>query len=396
MTRQIRHPHRRSEAGFTVAEMLISTGIMVTVTAATFSLMNPAQGMYAAQPEVMDMQQRLRIGVETLAKDLTMAGAGTYSGSMTGSLGNYFAPILPFRTGNVSKDPAGSYFTDRITIMYVPPTSAQTTIADPMPSVSAELKVTAQSGCPSGDSLCGFKDGMTVMIMDPSGAFDTFTITNVQSSALHLQHRGEDLNQQYNTGSYISQIANYTYWLKTDTVAGNYQLMRYDGNLTDVPIIDNVVGLSFEYYGEPSPPQLRPGLTPPTTYGPNPPLLGANNAADNWGAGENCSFTLSNGLQVPRLSWLGSGNSGLVKLTEAQLKDGPWCPDSAASGRYDADLLRIRKVRVVLRVQVASERFRGPTGPLFVRGGTSAGGERYLPDQEIRFDVAARNLNLGR
>jgi hypothetical protein len=396
MTRQIRRTSRRRQCGFTVVEMMVAMGIMMAVTAATFTLMNPAQGMFAAQPEVMDMQQRLRIGVETLHKDLLMAGAGTYSGSMTGSLGNYFAPILPFRTGNVSADPVGSYFTDRITIMYVPPTSAQTSIADPMPAQSAELKVTAQPGCPSSDDLCGFKNGMTVLIMDPSGAFDTFTITNVQSNALHLQHRGEDLNQQYSTGSYIAQIANYTYWLKTDTVAGNYQLMRYDGNQTDVPIVDNVVGLSFEYYGDPSPPQLRPGTVPPTTYGPNPPLLGADNAADNWGASENCAFMVSSGLQVPRLAWLGAGNSGLVRLTQAQLTDGPWCPDSAAVGRYDADLLRIRKVRVSLKVQVGNASFRGPAGTLFTRAGTSTGGERFLPDQEIKFDVAARNLNLGR
>jgi hypothetical protein len=358
--------------------------------------MDPAQGMFAAQPEVMDMQQRLRIGVDTLSKDIMMAGAGTYSGSMTGSLANYFAPILPYRVGNTSPDPMQTYYTDRVTVMYVPPTSAQTTIDDPMPTVSAEIKVTEEPGCPTSDDLCGFKEGMTVLIMDDTGSWDTFTITNVQSSALHLQHRGEDLNKPYGHGSYISQIAMYTYWLKTDTVANNYQLMRYDGNVTDVPIADNVVGLSFEYYGEPSPPQLRPGLTPATTYGAAPPALGVNNSADSWGAGENCAFTLSAGAQVPRLAWLGDGNDGLVKLTQAQLTDGPWCPDATSPNRYDADLLRVRKVRVTLRVQVANPAYRGPTGTLFARGGTSRGGERYLPDQELKFDITPRNVNLGR
>jgi hypothetical protein len=386
----------RADNGFTMLEMLISTGIMMVVTAATFALMDPAQGMFAAQPEVSDMQQRLRVGVDTLTKDLMMAGAGTYSGSMTGALTNYFAPIMPYRVGNTTPDPAQSFFTDRITIMYVPSTSAQTSISDPMPMPSAELKVSEQPGCPAGDELCGFKENMTVMIMDDSGFWDTFTITEVQESALHLQHRGDDLNKAYPAGSYISQIAMYTYWLKTDTVAGTYQLMRYDGNLTDVPIAENVVGMSFEYYGEPSPPQMRPGQIPVTTYGPKPPALGVDAGADSWGAGENCAFSISAGTQVPRLSWLGDGNDGLVKLTQAQLTDGPWCPDSAAAGRYDADLLRIRKVRVMLRVQVSNPSYRGPTGSLFTRGGTSKGGERYLPDQEIKFDVSPRNVNLGR
>ncbi len=39
---------------------------------------------------------------------------------------------------------------------------------------------------------------------------------------------------------------------------------------------------------------------------------------------------------------------------------------------------------------------RGPTGPLFLRGGTARGGERYIPDQEISFEVTPRNLNFGR
>ena len=396
MTQPVHPPSRRRQAGFSLIEMMIATAMMVAVTAATFSLMNPAHGMFAAQPEVMDMQQRMRIGVDTLYNDLMMAGAGTYSGSMTGSLGNYFAPIMPYRVGNTTPDPPGSMFTDRVTLIYVPPTSAQTTINQPMPDTSAEIKVNEQPGCPNNDPLCGFKTGMTVLILDESGAWDTFNITEVQSPAMHLQHRGEQLNKPYASGAYITQVAMYTYWLKTDTVAGTYQLMRYDGNLTDVPIADNVVGLSFEYYGEVTPPQLRAGLIPPTTYGPNPPELGVDNTTDNWGAGENCTFMVSNGSHAQRLPSLAGGANGLVKLTEEQLKDGPWCPDSAAPGRYDADLLRIRKVRVTLRVQAANPSLRGPAGTLFTRGGTSRGAERFIPDHEIKFDVLARNLNLGR
>jgi hypothetical protein len=88
----------------------------------------------------------------------------------------------------------------------------------------------------------------------------------------------------------------------------------------------------------------------------------------------------------------------LVKLTAAQLNDGPWCPDTNAGHKYDVDLFRIRKVRVTLRVQVADRSLRGSSiaGGLFVKAGTSKGAERFVPDQEIRFDVSPRNLNLGR
>lgn len=401
MQRARRIRSRAAQAGFTIIEMMIATAIMMAVTAATFALMSPAQGMFAAQPQVMDMQQRMRIGVDTLYKDLLMTGAGAYSGAMTGSLGHYFAPILPYRIGQVSPDPVGSYFTDRITLMYVPPTSSQTTIDTPMPTPSSEIKVKPVAGCPmkgsDKDPLCGFKTGMTVMIMDETGAWDTFTITNVQSEAMHLQKQGQTLSKPYGQGAYISQVALYTYWLKTDAVAGNYQLMRYDGTQTDVPIAENVVGLDFEYYGDPNPPQLRPGVTPPTTYGPKPPALGVDNAADNWGAGENCTFTVAAGAQVQRLSTLpGGGANGLVKLKESELKDGPWCPDANSANKYDADLLRIRKVRVSIRVQVGDAALRGAAGTLFKYSGTSRGSEQFIPDHEIKFDVTPRNLGLGR
>lgn len=403
----------RGERGFTAVEMLIATGIMIAVTAATFNLMNPAQGMFAAQPEVSDMQQRLRIGVDTLRKDLIMAGAGTYSGSSVGTLGNYMAAILPDREGNQTPDPPGTYKctttycaalggSDTITLFYVPPTVAQTTISDPMPANSAELKVTAQAGCPTSDLLCGFKEGMSIMIFDDTGSYDQFLITNVQSSALHLQHRGTDLSKAYAANTRIAQVASFTYWLKTDTTAETYQLMRYDGYSTDLPVAENVVGLSFEYFGIPAAPALLKPVTDPkgpwTNYGPKPPALGVNNASDNWGAGENCLFMVSSGAQVARteMAALGPVDGPLVKLTQAKLTDGPWCPDSAAGNRFDADLLRVRRVKVTMRLQVGTKAFRGPAGALFLRGGTSRGGERYIPDQEIAFDVTPRNLNFAR
>jgi hypothetical protein len=64
--------------------------------------MNPTQGTFQAQPEVSDMQQRMRVGVDMMT-GFVMAGAGTYSGAMVGNLGNYFAAIQPFRSGAVTR-----------------------------------------------------------------------------------------------------------------------------------------------------------------------------------------------------------------------------------------------------------------------------------------------------
>jgi type II secretory pathway pseudopilin PulG len=394
---------KRGERGFTITEMLIATTIMMAVTGSVFTLLSPSQGTFQAQPEVSDMQQRMRVAADTLTKDLIMAGAGTYTGASAGALYNYLAPIVPYRTGDQSADAPGSFYSDRISVMYVPPTPAQTTVSDPMPPQSSELKVTAQPNCPAttSNSLCGFEQGMRLLIFDTNGNWDPFTITQVQAAALHIQHRDQDLSVKYGVGSYLTQVATHTYYLKTDTTTNTFQLRHYDGYQTDLPVVDHVVKLAFEYFGEPQPPQLLPGkaMTDPTgpwtTYGPKPPALGVNNANDSWGAGENCTFKVENGVHAPRLDTLTAGVAQM-KLDEAIFKTGPQCPDAAAASRYDADLLRIRRVRVNLRVQAAAASMRGPAGVLFTRGGTSSSAQRYVPDQEIRFDITPRNMNLGR
>jgi hypothetical protein len=113
--------------------------------------------------------------------------------------------------------------------------------------------------------------------------------------------------------------------------------------------------------------------------------------------GENCTFMLDgDGDHVPRLAVLGSGTPALVPLTSAQLTDGPWCPDAITPSRWDADLLRIRRISVTLRVEAAAAALRGPASVLFSHGGTSRGGAMWVPDQEVRFQVSPRNLNFGR
>jgi pilin/secretion family protein with methylation motif len=359
----------RNERGFSLTEVLISTCIMLVVTSAIFSLTNPAQGSAQVQPEVSDLQQRMRIGSEVLFKELVMAGAGPYQGAVTGSLINFFAPILPRRTGSQSPDPAqgaGSFRSDAITLSYVPNTASQSAIwPDPMPNVSAELKLRAQSNCPQNQQLCGFQPGMGLIIFDTSGNFDTFTVTEVQNDAGHLQHRGQQFSVPYQVGASVAQIISYTYYL--DRTAN--QLRRYDGTTNDVPVVDNVVDLRFQYFGDPNPPTL-----------PKPPPGVAN-----------CLYDINGNYLNPGV--LPATDGGLTELTEAVLTDGPYCGGSGNA--FDVDLLRIRKVRVTMRMQVGNTTLRSGSS---VNGQTrqSMGGERYVPDYTVGFDVSPRNLNLAR
>ena len=357
------------QSGFSLIEMLISTAIMLVVTGAIFTLMNPAQGNAQAQPEVVDIQQRMRLGTDVLFKELIIAGAGPYQGPVTGSLVNFFASIVPRRTGDISADPttgAGSFTTDKLTLTYIPNSYSQTTLSAAMPSQSAELKVTDQPNCPTGQELCGFTEGMDVIIFDTSGNFDTFTITEVQDDAAHLQHRGQDLNYSYSAGASVTQVVSNTYYLNRTT----NQLMKYNGHALEVPLVDNVVDLRFDYFGD---------IASPTQ--PKPPLGVANCLYDAAG-----NFTAR-----PTLT---ATDGSLAALTAEVLTDGPYC--GTGDNQFDVDLLRIRKVKVTIRLQAGAASLRGTDSVRFRNSGTAVGGDRYVPDYQMQFEVTPRNLNLTR
>jgi hypothetical protein len=186
-----------------------------------------------------------------------------------------------------------------------------------------------------------------------------------------------------------------TYYLKAEGEVS--QFMQFDGKETALPMLDDVVALGFEYFGDPWPPHTlpddkrdEPGVA--VTYGPPPPGLATDDPSDGWGPGENCAFAVVGGTHVPRLASL-AGTTPIV-LPAAVLTDGPWCPDAAHADRFDADLFRIRLVRVRLRLQ-ARAAFRGGSRLLFANPGTAVEGRRYVPDQEVRIDVMLRNWNAA-
>lgn len=354
------------EGGYTLAELLISTTIMLVVAGSIFVLVDPGTGAFRVQPEVADMQQRLRVGADMLYKDLVMAGAGTYMGPSLGALQNFFPPIKPYRTGLLNADGPtnGVYYRpDAISLLYVPNTASQTSVTRVIGGSKSEVEVAPQPNCPKQDQLCGFREGQTVLMFDASGSFGTYTITNVQSSALHLQFRGQ-LSGNFSRGAIITQVDSHVYYYDST----NAQLRHYDGAQSDLPIIDNVVGLAFRYFGDPNPP-----LSPK-------PLIGT----------ENCLFDASGNPKLPTLS----GNASLVELTPAMLTDGPWC--NATGEQFDADLYRIRKVRVQLRVQVGPADLRGTDTLRFARPGTATSATRMVPDYTVSFEISPRNMNLTR
>jgi hypothetical protein len=109
--------------------------------------------------------------------------------------------------------------------------------------------------------------------------------------------------------------------------------------------VGGLTHVTFEYFGSPAPPRL-----------PKPAAGVAN-----------CLYDAA-GVPDPTLLTLAAGSDGLAALTPAMLGDGPWC--GAGDTRFDADLLRIRRVRVSAAAAISA-----PGRPV-----------------SITFDIAPRNL----
>ena len=224
-----------------------------------------------------------------------------------------FPAVLPMRRGPMNPDGPETFKADTITLLTIPATAALTRTSRAMATPSADVPVLAQSACPAVTPLCGFTAGMNVVIFDDTGAYDTFTIASIDSAALTISRAPGDLSKSYDAGASVAEVFSVTHWL--NAAAG--QLMRYDGVGSDVGEAENIASIAFEYYGD-------------------------------------------------------AGGSP-VKLDPAILVDGPWYPDPVNPNRWDADLLRVRRIVVTVRVRSALAALK-------------------LPDEELRFDVTPRNL----
>jgi type II secretory pathway pseudopilin PulG len=324
---------RADQSGFTLTEILIASAIFMAASIPFFYLAAGAQRLARSQSEAVDLHQRARVAADKLRQDLTMAGAGPPQGRSMEALVSYLAPIVPLRSGIRSPDAELTAFGDRFSIIYVPGDGWQALLQTDMPSPSAGLVLQPLPGCPSV-GLCGFTEGLHAMLLDTSGrgqGYEVFTVTGTAGELLHDSPNGPFSRAYGAADAAVVPVVQRVYYFDRSS----RRLMLYDGFQSDVPLVDNVVELRISYFGDAIP-------------GP-----------------------------------------GLEQLALSAFTDGPFL--GVSPHRFDADLLRIRVVRVTVRLQAAADDVRG-RGSLFARPGRSNSGYSYVPDFEVTFDVAPRNL----
>jgi len=384
---------RRRQAGFTLVELLVAAMITVVALSLAVTLLGPTSVAFHALPEATDTQQRLRIAAAALTDDIAAAGAGPLLGWGASAQPSWPA-VLPCRwTGApLASTPGGCARDDAITLVTMPAGAPQGVIAEAS-GPSSPLKIAPLSACDPSRPACRLDAGSRAILIDGAGGWDVFVVTSVSADGREIGHEQAPLSRAARPGALAGAVEVRAYSLKPDAASNALQLRRGYGGSSDSPLVDQVTGLSFAYLAEAAPPMVRAGGSPDdrsTTYGPLPPPVGTDNVDDAWPAGENCVFRLEGTRQVSRLEALPPDVYGLATVPIAALNDGPWCPDAASPNRWDADLLRIRVVRVALRVQPSSPAVRGVVaGPGSLVLPLDAG--RWVPDLEVRFDVALRN-----
>jgi hypothetical protein len=353
--------------GFSLLELLVALAVFMAATALLFHFAARSQRLAASRPESSDLHQRLRIAVGMLQRDLMNAGAGPLHGAAGRTLANYLPPIVPARSGARSPDPELTAFGDRISVVFVPEEGWHASLAMDMASPLDYVIVNTAPGCPPAGA-CGFVRGTRAAIIDvtaPGAGYELFSVTDIAAGLAHGAPNPSFSRVYAAASAVVVPVVHHVYYRDAPT----NRLMLYDGYQSDLPLVDNVVALQFAYFGDPNP---------------------ASVAAPPAGSSGSCVYAAGS-PPVPLLSDL--PGSTLVPLAMEQLTDGPLC--GIAPARFDGDLLRIRRVRVTIRVQVGAEPLRG-TGRHFANAGSSKADDNSVMDYEMTFDVAPRNMSPAR
>jgi hypothetical protein len=326
-----------------MVELLVGIAVTLIVAGITAGLIAAFGYASLAQPQAADEQQRVRAAAEQVAGWLAPAGQGV-SGSGPNEGWLSVPPLYPQRRGVSGADPDTAAFVDRITIVagVDPPAGGRlgTSMATPASPVALDTL-----SCGAGLTACGVTTGSRALIADARAAGEWFTVTRVDPGT--MAHDPPTLSSAYavHRGTMVTSIDVRS--LSYDTVRHQLRASTPGG---DFPFLDGVAGFDVRWFADPRPPR-----------GPLPP------------PGENNCVVEADGS--PRLAALVTAGGPWVELSTAAMSDGPWC--GAPPWRFDADLFRIRLVRITLALQ----RARLP-GPAALAG----------PVPSVEIDVSPRNM----
>lgn len=371
-----------SQRGFTLVELLVATVVMVITAGVIAALAEPLRHAFDRSFGTGEITMAGRASVAVLIGEARDAGSGVVLGEHLQTIGDLIPVLIPSRSLDDRRvlAPFGA-------ITMVRATGGQGVLRHRVLDGAVLVRLDADAPCLDQDDVCGFEPGDAAVIYDRARA-ETVSIkaVNVGVPAVVL---AAPLRRAFERGAFIAEIERTTYGIRA-LPDGSTRLVRLSAGGRELPVVDHVIELEVSLWATTVPPMPGAGPGDFPSYGPSPPPLGTDDGRDSWPEGENCTLAIDgNGALTARLPVLGDAGS-LVDIAANSVSDGPWCPDQIDLEAFDADLLRIRRLDIRLRVEAASAELRGPAGRLFRRPGTATHAVRWIPDIELSASVALR------
>jgi hypothetical protein len=305
----------RGQRGYSVIELLVASAVLLAVCGSVFGLLHDALAATPVLEETTDIHQRSRVAADALAADVRAAAAGTAAGALS----PYLAAVEPREPWA----PPGSAGDTVLTLRYTMPGGAHARLAQTL-DPGALVVMLDGAGCPSGTAACGFTAGAQAVIVDDAGFAAFVAVDSIGPGTLVVSDPYAGRAVAFPAGALVAEATEVSYAYDP----GARQLRRTEGGGSFV-IADNVVGASFDYFGD-----------------------------------------------------------GALPLPLGVFQDGPF--QGSGPLAFDTDLARVGAVRATLRFETGADSMRGTDPQLFSRPGT-ASRRMVIPDVRWSVLVALRN-----
>ena len=223
-----------SPSGFTLIEILICSFLGILILLITFKLLDGSVLAFRDQDIINEMRANGRAGLESIVRDLHMAG---YEIVNKGAL-SFDGTLFPEDSGGLTirSNPDG--------LMAL----LQTTLAEEDDPLTL-------------DSVEGFNEGDTLTIFgigdDDEKHVENFTVLEIDGSANVIHHSSEEephsFSTRYKSGAVLVRLTEVRYVIDTDE-GGISELYREVIGEEAHPVADHIIGLSFQYYDGEDPP----------------------------------------------------------------------------------------------------------------------------------------------
>lgn len=222
--------------GFTLIELLIALGLSLAISGAIAALASPARMAFERVPGELDVQQRGRAALDTIAQAVRAAGKDVAAAQALGAMADLFPAITLS-----DPDASGERFHSLTAI--VPVTDpAQGVLESAQTSSSAPMTL-AIGACPNVKDVCGFAAGAAAVVADASGHFDVFVVASTSPGARRLVP-DRALSRAYGAGAVVVEIDESTFRLD-EQPDGSYSLIRVTAAGAVQPVVDFLSSITF-------------------------------------------------------------------------------------------------------------------------------------------------------